>query len=85
MVATRERILTDNERYGSGLLDESVPGLWVVLGPGGHVAMIATNRGAAEAYCMDTDHDPGRTVDDYSIQVWAAIDEWPPRDEEDES
>ena len=81
----RERILTENEKHGSGFLDETAGGLWVVQGrtyDSWHLAVICTNRGAAEAYIHEhiAEH-PGRTLDDYRLEVWAACEAWPPEED----
>jgi hypothetical protein len=82
----RERILTDNEKYGNGLLDEDAPGAaWIVLGngfTGGYVAHVFSNRQACEDYiydkCDSEDYRrAGITPDQFSIQVWAISETWP--------
>ena len=83
--AVRERILTENEKRGSGFLDESAPGLWVVHGrtyDSWHLAVICTNREAAEDYIHEhLEERPGRTLGHYRLEVWAPISEWPPKEE----
>ena len=70
----RPRILTDNERYGSGFLDEDAPGAWCVMTRAtGMLNHIFSNRDAAEAYIQDH----GRAPDYYSLQVWHISDSWP--------
>ncbi len=85
--ATRERILTDNERYGGTHLDEEAGGAWIVIYDGDtaimeHVANVFSNRQVCEDYIYaKCDEHPGRNPDDYSIQVWAISDTWPPEEE----
>lgn len=86
MVLTRERIKTDNELYGSGILDESAPGLWAVLrksntGKTTTIAHIFTNRDAAEAYIHDKCEEHGIPTTRYALQVWQASETWPDEDE----
>ncbi len=81
-IAQMMQIETENEKHGSGDLDESAPGLWVVHGRAyetWHLAVIATNRRAAEGYihARIAEH-PDRTMDHYRLEVWGTINEWPP-------
>lgn len=86
-VATdRPHIETDNEKYGSGFLDEASPGVWMVLHRD-HPMHLFTNRQAAEDYIYgyvesEAANRDGRTLDDFTMQVWAVSDRWPD-DEED--
>lgn len=82
---TREHILTDNEKYGSGFLTGDEGGVWIILyRPGtaeSHVSHVYNNRQACEdyIYARCAGH-PGCTREDYSIQVWAIEDHFNPED-----
>lgn len=86
MTATCERIMTDNEKYGSGFLASDEGGVWIILyRPGtaeSHVSHVYDNRQACEDYIAArcAEH-PGRTPDDYAIQVWTIEDRFDPDDE----
>jgi hypothetical protein len=81
-VTTAERILTENEKYGSGFLDRSaLGGAWVVQHASsvGDVTLCAifTNPEAAENYIRDRD-----SSDEYLLSVWKINDTYPfPKDE----
>ena len=88
--ATRERIETENEKYGIGFLDDNADGAWVVQArtyDAWCLAAIFTNREAAESYIHEHVAEyPERTLDDYRLEVWAAHDTYPwPDDEEGET
>lgn len=79
--ATRERIQTDNEQYGSGFLDEE-GGVWVVVtksktGLSGNVAHLFTNRQAAEDYIHEKCEEKGWPLHRYALQVWSISETWP--------
>jgi hypothetical protein len=87
VTVTRDRILTENEKHGSGFLDEDAPGgVWVVTsksntGISGHVAHLFSNRDAAEAYIHDKCEEKGWPLHRYGLAVWAVSETWPDEDE----
>lgn len=79
----RERIQTDNEKYGSGLLVEDAPGgVWLVsaksqTGKSQHVSHLFSNRQAAEDYIHDRCNEKGWPLHRYALQVWHVSETWP--------
>jgi hypothetical protein len=82
MSATRERIVTDNEQYGGGVLASDEGGAWIVRYPDGNIGYVATNRQAMEDAVYAKAAASGIAPTEFTVEVWSLQDHYPNEDDD---